>query len=167
MNGKRAATWPLILTLGEFPYWCSHRRLNEAVQQMSLQVRHEQHLFIHKWHRRQKHSPGEVHPLLNDLFRRQSSTDDPNKVRLKWNAGFQEKEFIDAVFGRCCFKPRTLSSCRARWCVANIRIPRREQSVESRKLRRTVSSCGGDTRKMYFYPSKTVFGRVVTLPRAP
>lgn len=55
---------------------------------------HEQHLFIHSfihtWHQGQ-HSPGEVHPLLNDLFRRQSSTDDPNKVRLKWNAGFQER----------------------------------------------------------------------------
>ena len=27
MKGKRAATCPLTLTRGEFPYWCSHRRL--------------------------------------------------------------------------------------------------------------------------------------------
>lgn len=37
-------------------------------------------------------------------------------------------------------KRLTLSSCRARWCVANIRIPRREHSVVSRKLHRIASS---------------------------
>lgn len=30
MNGKRAATCPLILTLGELPYWCSQRRLSNT-----------------------------------------------------------------------------------------------------------------------------------------
>lgn len=32
MKGKRAATWPLILTRGEFPYWCSQRRLRKQAE---------------------------------------------------------------------------------------------------------------------------------------
>lgn len=36
------------------------------------------------------HPPGEVHPLLNDPFRRQTSTDDPHKVRLKQNGPFEQ-----------------------------------------------------------------------------
>lgn len=36
MNGKRAATWPLIRTRGAFPYLCSQRRLEEQHKELEL-----------------------------------------------------------------------------------------------------------------------------------
>lgn len=128
----------------------------------------EQHSFIHSftWHHRDArakntHLAKSTHfsmIFLGDRRRQMIPTNSGwNETRgfRKWN----DRRRLPLFY----FKPRTLSSCRARWCVASIRIPRREQSVESKKLRRTVSSCGGDPRKTC-YPSKTAFRSVFTLP---
>lgn len=115
---------------------------------------HEQHSVIHSFTRDIR--AGNTHLAKSTHFS-MIFLGDSRLQMIPTKSGWNERQdFRKGIYrggiGRCRFKPRTLSSCRARWCVANIRIPRREQSVESRKLRRTASSCGGDTRKMDFYP---------------